>query len=79
MTDANERGQIWSIRFSADGKEVVAGAGSGKILVYDIEAQRRSLSVLGHADDGQLTIILCATTALISRSERRLLRRRVIH
>ncbi|KAK4684769.1 DDB1- and CUL4-associated factor 11, partial [Tremellales sp. Uapishka_1] len=42
---------IWSIRFSADGKEVVAGAGSGKIMVYDIESQRRSLSVSGHADD----------------------------
>lgn len=45
--------QIWSIRFSADGKEVVAGAGRGKIMVYDIEAQTRSLSVSGHADDGE--------------------------
>ncbi|GFZ44523.1 hypothetical protein JCM24511_02246 [Saitozyma sp. JCM 24511] len=42
---------IWSIRFSADGKEVIAGAGSGKIMVYDIDAQRRSLSISGHADD----------------------------
>ncbi|RXK42673.1 hypothetical protein M231_00228 [Tremella mesenterica] len=42
---------IWSIRFSADGKEVVAGAGSGKIMVYDIESQQRSLSVSGHSDD----------------------------
>ncbi|KAK8844784.1 hypothetical protein IAR55_006634 [Kwoniella newhampshirensis] len=46
-----DRFGIWSIRFSADGKEVVAGAGSGKIMVYDIEAERRSLSVSGHADD----------------------------
>ncbi|WWD22662.1 hypothetical protein CI109_107155 [Kwoniella shandongensis] len=46
-----DRFGIWSIRFSADGKEVVAGAGSGKIMVYDIEAQQRSLSVSGHADD----------------------------
>ncbi|ORY23259.1 WD40-repeat-containing domain protein [Naematelia encephala] len=42
---------IWSIRFSADGKEVVAGAGGGRILVYDIESQTRTLSVPGHADD----------------------------
>lgn len=42
---------IWSIRFSADGKEVVAGAGSGKILVYDIESEQRSLSIGGHTDD----------------------------
>jgi WD repeat-containing protein 23 len=44
--------QIWSIRFSSDGKEVVAGAGNGQIMVYDIEAERRSLAVAGHADDG---------------------------
>jgi hypothetical protein len=48
--------QIWSIRFSADGKEVIAGAGSGKIMVYDIGAQRRSLSINGHADDGRFTL-----------------------
>ena len=48
--------QIWSVRFSADGKEVVAGAGSGKIMVYDIDAQRRTLSMSGHADDGECSI-----------------------
>lgn len=40
----------------------MAGAGSGRILVYDIDAQRRSLSVLGHADDGKdsfLSIGIC--------------------
>ncbi|KAL7421369.1 hypothetical protein Q5752_004254 [Cryptotrichosporon argae] len=42
---------IWSIRFSADGKEIVAGAGSGLIMVYDINAQRRTLAVEGHQDD----------------------------
>ncbi|WWC57559.1 uncharacterized protein I303_100091 [Kwoniella dejecticola CBS 10117] len=46
-----DRFGIWSIRFSADGKEVVAGAGSGRIMVYDIDAQRRTLAVQGHADD----------------------------
>ncbi|WWC90218.1 uncharacterized protein L201_005151 [Kwoniella dendrophila CBS 6074] len=47
----HERFGIWSIRFSADGKEVVAGASGGKILVYDIDAQRRTLAVRGHCDD----------------------------
>ncbi|BEI99065.1 hypothetical protein CcaverHIS631_0401080 [Cutaneotrichosporon cavernicola] len=42
---------IWSIRFSADGKEVVAGASNGDIMVYDIAAERRTLRVMGHADD----------------------------
>ncbi|WRT63171.1 uncharacterized protein IL334_000074 [Kwoniella shivajii] len=46
-----DRFGIWSIRFSADGKEVVAGASGGRIMVYDIEAERRSLAVQGHADD----------------------------
>ncbi|OCF34893.1 hypothetical protein I316_03440 [Kwoniella heveanensis BCC8398] len=46
-----ERVGIWSIRFSADGHEVVAGANGGKIMVYDIDAQRRTLSVTGHNDD----------------------------
>ncbi|WVF66532.1 hypothetical protein IAT40_001272 [Kwoniella sp. CBS 6097] len=46
-----ERIGIWSIRFSADGREVVAGANGGKIMVYDVDAQRRTLSVTGHNDD----------------------------
>ncbi|WVQ94146.1 hypothetical protein IAU59_001224 [Kwoniella sp. CBS 9459] len=46
-----ERIGIWSIRFSADGREVVAGANGGKIMVYDIDAERRTLSVTGHNDD----------------------------
>jgi WD repeat-containing protein 23 len=48
--------QIWSIRFSSDGKEVVAGAGNGQIMVYDIEAEKRSLAVSGHEDDGKLDV-----------------------
>lgn len=43
--------QIWSIRFSGDSREIVAGAHFGDIYVYDIEARRRVLKVEGHADD----------------------------
>ena len=32
----------------------MAGAGNGQIMVYDIESERRSLAVPGHADDGEL-------------------------
>ncbi|WVO15756.1 hypothetical protein L204_103418 [Cryptococcus depauperatus] len=42
---------IWSIRFSADGKEIIAGGSNGKIMIYDLESQSRSLKVKGHADD----------------------------
>lgn len=43
--------QIWSIRFSGDSHEIVAGAHFGDIYVYDIEARRRVLRVEGHSDD----------------------------
>lgn len=43
--------QIWSIRFSGDSREIVAGAHFGDIYVYDIEARRRVLRVEGHSDD----------------------------
>ncbi|KAF8899131.1 WD40-repeat-containing domain protein [Infundibulicybe gibba] len=41
---------IWSCRFSADGNEVVAG-GSGKIFVYDLLANRRTVKISAHDDD----------------------------
>ncbi|KAF9469759.1 WD40-repeat-containing domain protein [Collybia nuda] len=41
---------IWSCRFSADGNEVVAG-GSGKIFVYDLLANRRTVKISAHNDD----------------------------
>ncbi|PWN89953.1 WD40 repeat-like protein [Acaromyces ingoldii] len=42
---------IWSIRFSGDSREIVAGAHFGEIYVFDIEARKRVLKVEGHADD----------------------------
>lgn len=41
---------IWSCRFSADGKEVVAG-GSGQIFVYDLLADRRTVKIIAHQAD----------------------------
>lgn len=42
--------RIWSCRFSADGKEIVAG-GSGNVMVYDLVANRRSIKINAHTDD----------------------------
>jgi len=42
--------RIWSCRFSADGKEIVAG-GSGNVMVYDLIADRRSIKINAHTDD----------------------------
>ncbi|KAI0257008.1 WD40-repeat-containing domain protein [Lactifluus subvellereus] len=41
---------IWSCKFSADGNEVVAG-GDGKIFVYDLLANRRTVKIEAHQDD----------------------------
>lgn len=43
--------QIWSIRFSADGREIVAGAQSGDIYVYDLETRQPILNISAHDDD----------------------------
>ncbi|XP_006454240.1 hypothetical protein AGABI2DRAFT_62131 [Agaricus bisporus var. bisporus H97] len=41
---------IYSCRFSADGNEVVAG-GNGKIFVYDLLANERTVKISAHSDD----------------------------
>lgn len=41
---------IWSCKFSADGNEVVAG-GHGKIFVYDLLADRRTVKIEAHQAD----------------------------
>lgn len=42
---------IWSIRFSGDGRELVAGTSSESIVVYDIESRTVLHHVHGHNDD----------------------------
>ncbi|KAI0401554.1 WD40-repeat-containing domain protein [Xylaria palmicola] len=42
---------IWSIRFSGDGRELVAGTNSNSIIVYDIESRRVLHHIEGHDDD----------------------------
>ncbi|GAA5987136.1 hypothetical protein JCM10908_001043 [Rhodotorula pacifica] len=42
---------IWSLRFSHDAREVVAGASDGQIFVYDVESRRTVLRVRAHRDD----------------------------
>ncbi|KAG0050738.1 hypothetical protein BGZ83_004485 [Gryganskiella cystojenkinii] len=47
--DHHDRG-IWSVRFSGDGREIVAG-GQGRIYVYDIESRTVLHSVMAHRQD----------------------------
>jgi len=42
---------IWSIRFSGDGREIVAGTGDNAVYVYDIERRQSILRIPGHGDD----------------------------
>lgn len=42
---------IWSVRFSGDGRELIAGTSSHSIVVYDIESRRVLHHVEGHQDD----------------------------
>ncbi|KAK5998905.1 LEC14B-like protein [Cladobotryum mycophilum] len=42
---------IWSIRFSGDGRELIAGTSAHSIIVYDIESRRVVSQVNGHGDD----------------------------
>lgn len=42
---------IWSIRYSGDGRELVAGCGGGLIVVYDIESRTPMHRILGHDED----------------------------
>lgn len=42
---------IWSIRFSGDGREIVAGTGDRSVYVFDIERNTSILRIPGHTDD----------------------------
>lgn len=42
---------IWSVRFSGDGRELVAGTNANAIIVYDIESRTVLHQVAGHDND----------------------------
>lgn len=42
---------IFSLKFSNDGRELVAGSSGDSIYVYDLEANKRSLKILAHMSD----------------------------
>ena len=42
---------IWSIRFSSDGREIVAGASGDSLYVYNLETNRLVLRLRGHQGD----------------------------
>ena len=37
---------IWSLRWSPDGKEIIAGTGDSSLYIYDVEQQKVALCLL---------------------------------
>ncbi|KAL9049749.1 MAG: hypothetical protein Q9162_007039 [Coniocarpon cinnabarinum] len=42
---------IWSVRFSGDGRELVAGTSDSCVCAYDIETRQTVLRIQGHTED----------------------------
>lgn len=49
---------IFSVKFSTDGRELVAGSSDDCIYVYDLEANKRSLRILAHTVNIPLVVTL---------------------
>ncbi|KNE68798.1 hypothetical protein AMAG_13439 [Allomyces macrogynus ATCC 38327] len=46
-----QRFGIWSLRFSSDGRELVAGTSNNGVYVFDVETRQTVLAARGHTDD----------------------------
>ncbi|KAF9889788.1 hypothetical protein FE257_006878 [Aspergillus nanangensis] len=42
---------VWSLRFSGDGREIVAGTSDQSVVVYDLETRQSVLRLQNHEDD----------------------------
>jgi DDB1- and CUL4-associated factor 11 len=42
---------IWSLRFSGDGREIVAGTSDHSVVVYDLERRQSTVRLSNHTDD----------------------------
>ncbi|KAF7804795.1 LEC14B protein [Senna tora] len=56
---------IFSVRFSTDGRELVAGSSGDSIYVYDLEANKLSLRILAHTSDVNTVCFADETSHLI--------------
>lgn len=48
---AHEAQGIWSLRWSQDSSEIIAGTGDDSLWIYDVGAERTTCRVHGHRDD----------------------------
>ncbi|XP_054804357.1 LEC14B protein isoform X1 [Prosopis cineraria] len=56
---------IFSVKFSTDGRELVAGTSGDSIYVYDLEANKLSLRILAHMSDVNTVCFADETSHLI--------------
>ncbi|XP_057427355.1 LEC14B homolog [Lotus japonicus] len=56
---------IFSVKFSTDGRELVAGSSGDSIYVYDLEANKLSLRILAHMSDVNTVCFADETSHLI--------------
>lgn len=56
---------IFSVKFSTDGRELVAGTSGDSIYVYDLEANKLSLRILAHTSDVNTVCFADETSHLI--------------
>lgn len=54
------RSGIWSVRFSGDGRQLVAGAVKGKIIVFDIESRHALHRITGHDPSADVNAVCFA-------------------
>lgn len=50
---------IFSVKFSTDGRELVAGSNDDSIYVYDLQANKLSLRISAHSVEYDIAILLC--------------------
>ena len=64
--DEHDRFCIFSLRFSADGFEILGGANDGFIYLYDRFAQNRSLRIDAHEDDVNAVAFVDSATHILA-------------
>ena len=51
FSETSETVGIWSLQWSADDKEIIAGTGDASLYIYDVTTGRTVVKVEGHGDD----------------------------
>ena len=56
---------IFSVKFSTDGRELVAGSSDDSIYVYDLEANRVSLRTVAHTVINHISTLMLSSESFL--------------